>query len=235
MKRLASILLVVGLLFAVAPVSAQEEVNALPQINTPKSGRGDAITMMNGQVFEVGQGRFAGDRQHLTVIDYQAGITREVITIGQQVYYRENQATRWKATTLDKVEFPTGVLVAEPYTLVEGARFFRVDDATINGTATRQYHIEVPRQNIPADAGPVTYAAGDIFVGTADGYIHKNQFKVSGVDPQEGPFSFEGYFVLGGFDQPITIAPPPSNVVDMQHGPLQLPALYFALRQVHQP
>ncbi len=215
MKRLVSMLLVVAVLLPAVPAFAAEEVAALPEIKQPSSARLDGIILVNNMPVQWGKGVVAGDRLHLAVVNPTPATTgvAEVVVIGQRVYVRFNQETRWKATTVDAAEFPTNAptIAEQP---LNYATIFRVGEATVNGAPTIQYQARIDVAAVPDSEG-LEAAKADAFIGTSDAYLHKYQFMISGIlDPEMGRAVLDGVFVYSAFNASVTIGAPPQNLVD---------------------
>ena len=107
---------------------------------------------------------------------------------------------------------------------------YRVGDTEVRGAATTQYQIHLvapevagaatPTQEPVATPAPVKSQQPvtrsttlDLFVGTADHYLHKIQTSVRSSDRAVGELAVEAPIEISAFNQPQSIEPPPADQV----------------------
>lgn len=224
MKCLAPLLLMVGLLFAVAPARAAEPITDLPPITPTTSGRMDFALAINatidGEAVQAlaayGKGEFVNDAVHVVaVIPSGAGRTdvAEVVVIGNRAYIRMNAEERWVAMDMSDVDLPVDAPTA-PTLPPTGVTMYRVGDATVRDAATTQYQFQLDPKALPDNAG-ITAVLLDIFIGKADNYLHKMQSTVAAADKDLGPFTIEMPIDFYDFNaQDIVVGPPDPALVD---------------------
>ncbi len=214
MRRFATIFSVVGLLALVGPAFAAEPVGALPATKQPASSRIDGVFVVNQRIVQYVQAEQAADRFHAVFVNIESGLM-EVVTIGNRVYFRRNQETRWKSTTLDqalKDNIP-GAIAGQDQIPQENVTIVRVGDADVNQMPTTQYQVLLDVTKLPPGSELEAYKA-DAFIGKSDNYLHKLQFTVRSPDAQAGPVEVIGLNVYSAFDTPVAIGAPPDSLVE---------------------
>jgi hypothetical protein len=226
MKRLASFLLIIGLLLIVAPARAAEPepITQLPTIAPATSGRMDFALAINATVdgeavqalAAYGKGEFVQGAAHVVAVSAadNGGVdVAEVVVIGNRAYVRMNDDKRWQVTDLSDVDVPVDSPAA-PTLPPAGVTMYRIGDATVRDTLTTQYQLQVDPSVLPSNSG-ITSLLLDLFIGKTDSYLHKFQTTVGATDKDIGPFTIEIPVELYDFNATdIVVGPPDPSLVD---------------------
>lgn len=224
MKRLASFLLIIGLLLIVAPARAAEPITTLPTIAPVTSGRMDFALALNATVdgeavqalVAYGKGEFTQAGAHVVAVSANDNgdlDVAEVVVVGDRAYVRMNDDKRWQVMNLSDVEVPVDSPAA-PTLPATGVSMYRVGDATVRDAATTQYQLQVDQDILPSNSG-ITSLLLDLFIGKADNYLHKFQTTVGATDKDIGPFTIELPVDIYDFNATdIVVGPPDPSLVD---------------------
>lgn len=216
LRRIVPLVWALALLIVALPARAAEPVSELPELRPTLSGRFEFALALNKQVFSYGKGEFSGDRVHAVSVDAIENTLVEIVTIDDQTYLREGVQTRWVRVPS---EDPGVVPVSGPATPALPSSepvVYRVGEAEVAGASTIQYQIPFSTGDIPTEGveGTIKSMKLDLFVGTADQYLHKLQLTILASDPQLGDITLETVIRFYDFNQPIAIGAPPADLVD---------------------
>jgi hypothetical protein len=228
-KRLTTLLLTFALLLVAAPAMAAERVATLPSITPVTSAfldfalAGSLTEPTTGApvqlILAYGQGRVSGDRAAITFVDGTTGERLELIMIGERIFVRTPDQPLWVEVRLDDVDLPVADPAAPVVPMEGDLVIYRVGDATVRGVPTVQYQIPIdvaPTTPVPGAPAPegITSTVIDMFVGTADSYLHKMQTTVRATDPDLGVIAVEFPIDFSRHNQPQVIeAPAPDQIV----------------------
>ena len=222
MKRLMSILFVIGLMLFAVPARAADVVSTLPELRWPASGRFEFAIAFEGSALLVSQTRFVvgrtpqEDQYHSVTRNLARPEALEEIVVGGRSYSRLTAETRWKSRPYDPDQAffnPRG----EPLRMLPSgnATVIRVGDVNIAGAPTTQY--QIPLDPKLTDVPTATAAKLDLFIGKNDGYLHKGQVTIRTPLEEGGPAGdFVYVYRVYDFNAPVVIGPPPADLIDAQ-------------------
>ena len=214
MKRILSVLLVAGLLVLAVPAAVRADhdpTQEVEQAQFPESGRGNIVNVINRIPISWGQFEFTGDIFHAVYKDIR-GDTVEVVQVGDRVYFRTNNETRWRAGNVEAVELPTAAQDIAVTDDPENATSVRhIGDVEVEGVLTSHIQFWFNPASIHED---VRSATDNFFIAKNDRMVRKYQATIEATDPELGNLLLESIFVLREVNVPVIAAAPPSNLVD---------------------
>ncbi|HEX5689995.1 MAG TPA: hypothetical protein VFX76_08330 [Roseiflexaceae bacterium] len=205
MLRLRAILLLAALVLAclVAPASAAERVDGLPEIRQFSSGRFEYALTVGGEIHAYGNGTF----ESLARIAYIYGETGDQPSIQYylaydgELYSHDEGQSEWtklegQAAPIPRPSYDAVALLAQRGTVS------RIGDADVAGTPTTQYQIWV-NDSGAATAGPLKV---DLFVGKDTPYVYKLQITAGDAPDQIG-----AVYRFYDLDSNIVVPVPPAD------------------------
>ena len=208
MRRWIPVLTIITLLTFVVPVAAQEPIDQIPEPALTNTGRGDIAIAINKLPLVLGEFEYSGADLHGAFVNYLDEVVSEIVYIGDELYVRENEETRWKT---GNVADPVDPFI--PVFSNEGVAIYNMGSVTVNGVETTQYQIRIDPATFPEDSD-LTSASVDFFIGVSDNYLHKQQITLRGTDPDLGDLELEVVIVYSDFNAAVVIGRPSADLVD---------------------
>jgi hypothetical protein len=227
-KRLTVLLLTIALLAITTPARAAERVDTLPTILVANAARFNfalAIKLLTGPqpqlVSGYGHGSYAPGRVSLHFVNATNNQTIDVIAIGETVYVRLGNDTRWARTNAQDQAVPVVDPLASATPDDLNLPVTRIGTSTVNGVPTMQYQVWLGTNTLQGEtrdrltAEGITAITDDYFISQAESVLHKLQSNIIGRDTDLGEYVIEFPFVFSAFNDPtIAIeAPPAADVV----------------------
>ncbi len=209
-----------ALILALTTTPIQAADATLPPLAPLTSVRWDFVTTFNGRPLSICQEAYESyNRGHavchqlvtIAISEYGlslvAGQIDEIVLYDTRFYQRKNDETSWTVSP-NPIYNPNATL-RDLYTVGFAAALTRIGTIDVEGTSTTQYQYWSLDPDFNAGAGG--QAVYDLFL-TPEGRVRKAQLSYRG-NLSLGTGELQGIYVYRDFNAPITVGPPPANLV----------------------
>ncbi len=200
------------------PVQAQDDDDFLLQLAPLNSVRYDFIFTFNGAPLQVCQAEWESwNRGHTTCQDLVSipelelieGYVRETVIYDETIYIRDNEETIWLATA--NPSFDPNISLNEALFSV-GFEATRTELGTVNvrGIPTTHYQFwSLDEELNDIQGGQVVY---DMFISN-ESFVIQDQISIRASIEAENDAEFTRIWEYADFNAPITVTPPPAELV----------------------